>query len=472
MRCSRTSQYALQGAVRRIALCTGILLFAGCSSTPKGLSVGNSLAAKGQCEEATEAYAQAIEDDPLLIDAYLGRGACFAELERWDESATSYSAALELETSERTLKPLAGVRQKQGEYDRADALVVQLVDLAESDPDRLAYQRQLAALRMAAGNEREAVTVLRDVLKAQPEDNQNRIELGRALVATRQYEEAIRVLSEALAVARDRDEVEAPLICEIGRAMEAIDRFEDALRSYRWCGSLDDASIDGAIGEGRLLRKSGELEAAIEKLRGVTSSFPDSAAAHYELGLALRDFGIFDQAVTELENAADLDNGMVEVYVPLLDLLAKRVPDPKRRYAVLGRAAGALDEDFSVQLEYGRAATRRRDFEPAHSALQRAIALTPDNAEANFYLGVVQAATGDLDEATATVEALGVLNPEQALELSEIVNETRKGGDPVQMLPADPESEAEVVPKRGRKKRGAKRARGKKRRGKRGKKKR
>ncbi|MEM6731707.1 MAG: tetratricopeptide repeat protein, partial [Myxococcota bacterium] len=405
-----------------------------CSSVPAGLSTGDALVEKGRCDDAVEAYSRAIEEDPTLVDALLGRGRCYVELEKFDQAAESFAAALEFETTERTLVPLAKVRTAQAKYDRADGLFVQLVALAENEDDRRRYQRELAELRMAAGNVGEAISVLRQLLRDNPDDNAGRIALGRALVLTNQFDEAIKMLTEALSVARDNDALQAPLICEIGRAMESIERYADALRSYRWCGSLDKSFAPAVVGEGRLLRKKRDVEAAINHLKAATTTFPDSAELHYELGLALRDYSVFDQAVQELEIAVALDPSFDDTYVPLLDLLADEVRDPKRRYAVLNQAAVPLGDNFDVQLDLGRAATRRREFQPARAALERAISITPNHAEANFYLGVVQAATGELEEATATVEALGVISPEQALELSEIVNETRKGADPVKFL--------------------------------------
>ncbi len=411
-----------------------LTLLASCASVPAGLSAGDRLVEKDRCEDAIEAYGQALAEDPELVDAYLGRARCFKKLDRLDEAAEAFGEALAREQSERTLVPLAQVRTAQGQFDRADALIVQLVALAEDRRDRVRYQRQLAELRITAGNTAEAVVVLRKILIEDPEDNDARVMLGRALIETQQHDEAIRVLNEAFAIARESETLTAPLVCEVGRAMEAIERYADALRSYRYCEDLDRNHPPAMLGVGRILRKRKKLEESIEILEEVVQLWPDKPAPHYELGLALRDYGVYDRAVSELEIASTLDPAFADTYVPLLSLLADEVRDPVKRYAVLGRAAGTLDDNLEIQLEYGRSAARRRDHPEALAALEKAIAIAPSNAEANFYLGVVQAALGELEAATQTVEALGVLNPEQALELSEIVSETRKGRDPVDFL--------------------------------------
>lgn len=398
------------------------------------MSAGDRLVEKGRCERAIEAYGQALAEDPELVDAYLGRARCYQELERLDEAAADFGEALAREKTERTLIPLARVRTAQGQYDRADVLIVQLVALAENTGDRVRYQRQLAELRLAAGLTAEAIIVLRKILIEAPNDNDARVMLGRALIETKQYDEAIRFLQEAFAQARESETLTAPLVCEVGRAMEAIERYADALRSYKYCEDLDRNYPPAMLGVGRVLRKRKQLEESIEMLTEVVRLWPDRPAPHYELGLALRDYGVYDRAVSELEIASTLDPVFVDTYVPLLSLLADEVRDPVKRYAVLGRAAGTLEKDLEIQLEYGRSAARRRDHQEARRALERAIALAPNDAEANFYLGVVQAALGELEAATQTVEALGVLDPEQALELSEIVNEARKGRDPVDFL--------------------------------------
>lgn len=417
-------------------------LTAACSSVPSGVRVGDEFVQRGRCPEAIEAYTGALSEDDTVIDAYLGRGGCYESQGEWDRAADDYVAALRLEKSERTLVALAKVRVAQKQFDRADALLLQLVASADGKKTRMRYKRRLAELRLLSGNAREAVILLREILDANPKDNETRIVLGRALVSTRQHQEAINVLSEALAIARDRNELKGTLICEVGRAMEAIERYEDALRSYRWCGKLDPALADAKVGEGRLLRKTEEVESAIEVLRVVVRQHPNSPEAHYELGLAYRSYGILELAVAELEIATNLDPAFVDPYPLLLNLLSEEVRDPKRRYAVLSRAASVLRDNFDVQLDFGRAAVRRRDVKPAFTALARAVQLTPNHTEANFYYGVAQAALGKLEEATDTVEALGVVSPEQALELSEIVNGARKGRDPIAMLGVDPSEKA------------------------------
>jgi Flp pilus assembly protein TadD len=49
------------------------------------------------------------------------------------------------------------------------------------------------------------------------------------------------------------------------------------------------------------------VEGAISQLRSAIHSEPNYAAAHYELGLALRQSGKKDEAKTEFQKATELD---------------------------------------------------------------------------------------------------------------------------------------------------------------------
>ncbi|MEL6548159.1 MAG: tetratricopeptide repeat protein, partial [Myxococcota bacterium] len=120
------------------------LAFAACGSRPSGMSAADSWVEKGRCDEAITEYGEALSENPELVDAYLGLGRCYQRMEKLDEAATAFGEALARETSERTLVPLAKVRTSQGLYDRADALLVQLVAIADGRDDRVRYQRQLA----------------------------------------------------------------------------------------------------------------------------------------------------------------------------------------------------------------------------------------------------------------------------------------------------------------------------------------
>src|SRR2546429_5743705 len=63
-----------------------------------------------------------------------------------------------------------------------------------------------------------------------------------------------------------------------------------------------------ATNSGRRLLNAGDLEGAISQFRAAISSAPKYAAAHFELGMALRQQGKSEEAQEEFRKAAELDS--------------------------------------------------------------------------------------------------------------------------------------------------------------------
>jgi len=65
--------------------------------------------------------------------------------------------------------------------------------------------------------------------------------------------------------------------------------------------------MSGPANSGRRLRNAGDLDGAISQFLVAIHSAPNYAAAHFELGLALRQQGKLKEAEEEFQRAAALD---------------------------------------------------------------------------------------------------------------------------------------------------------------------
>jgi len=128
--------------------------------------------------------------------------------------------------------------------------------------------------------------------------------------------------------------------------------------------------------EGMAFFKEARYAQAVASFEKVTVRYPDSAAAHYDLGIsAVRD-GRKDKGLASLETAVRLMPDMVEAYF------------------VLG------EEYFA-----------RGDKDKAKAAFDRAIALQPSNPKAHYNLGIIYYKSGMLDEALGSFKKATDLDP-------------------------------------------------------------
>lgn len=122
--------------------------------------------------------------------------------------------------------------------------------------------------------------------------------------------------------------------------------------------------------------RAGRYADAVGSFEKVAARFPDSAEAHYNLGLsALRD-GRKDMGLASLETAVRLSPDMLE-------------------------AQFVLGEEYFA----------RGDKEKAQAAFDRAIALQPSNPKAHYNLGIIYYKSGALDAALASFQKALDLDP-------------------------------------------------------------
>jgi tetratricopeptide (TPR) repeat protein len=70
-------------------------------AAPKGpkalLAKAKALLAKGKAQAALELYGRVASEDPENVEAQVGRGLCYLDLENWAPAEASFQAALRLE---------------------------------------------------------------------------------------------------------------------------------------------------------------------------------------------------------------------------------------------------------------------------------------------------------------------------------------------------------------------------------------
>ena len=113
---------------------------------------------------------------------------------------------------------------------------------------------------------------------------------------------------------------------------------------------------------------------------------PESASAHYNLGTALTQAGLFDDAVASYERALELRPRYAKALSNLGDSLVAlgRADEAIRRYEAAVAVEPSLPEAHN---NLGAALWRKGDLLRAERELNEAIRLRPDYAEAYFNLG-------------------------------------------------------------------------------------
>jgi len=136
---------------------------------------------------------------------------------------------------------LAIARQKNAEYDKAEAI---LSDLLEQEPSRLAFQLQMANLHLKRGRHQQAIDALADLYHSFPGNQAIALEYGKALLEQRKPElaETASVVLRQQLVSRKNDPALYALYAQAANlAGDEVRSTEAIAESYYQRGGTQEA---------------------------------------------------------------------------------------------------------------------------------------------------------------------------------------------------------------------------------------
>jgi tetratricopeptide (TPR) repeat protein len=185
------------------------------------------------------------------------------------------------------------------------------------------------------------------------------------------YSEAV----PAWKIAAAKDPADARPYNNIGVALAATGRIDEAIENYNKALSMNDDSSQTHNNLGSALAEAGKFDQAMVQIRKAIELNPDNGAAHINLGHLLEVTGHRDEAIEQLSKGIEL---------------APKNADGHNVYGVILARQGKLDE--------------------AITELQQAVDLAPQSAECRYNLGRAFAATSRFTDALPQFESAAALS--------------------------------------------------------------
>lgn len=148
-----------------------------------------------------------------------------------------------------------------------------------------------------------AVPHLREAIVKVPTYTPSYIELAKALVALRQYDEAMQVLRDGLALDPGNFEFHSHL----GYIARARSDLPTARRHYETARSLQPGDFDVRMNLATIYRDLGEPKLALQEVDAALKIQPSASEAHNQRGMLLGGLGDFAGAAGAFERATTLD---------------------------------------------------------------------------------------------------------------------------------------------------------------------
>lgn len=214
---------------------------------------------------------------------------------------------------------------------------------------------------------------------------------------------------------------DAEVHSNLGHALKALGRLDDAAASYRRALEVKPDLAEVHNNLGNILKAQGTLDDAAQSYRRAVQIKPDFAVAHSNLGNVLTELGQLHDAAASHRRALAIRPDYAEAHCNLGNVLTNlgQLDDAVASY----RRALATKPDFAAA--YSNLGTVLKDLgqrDDAIASCRRALAIRPDFAEAHNNLGNVLKETGHLEDAEASYRQALAIRPDYAEAHSNLGN--------------------------------------------------
>jgi tetratricopeptide (TPR) repeat protein len=371
-------------------------------------SLGLTLKARGQLDEAIACFQKAIDLDPKYTDAHLNLGALLCDDKRDYEGAIAqFQKAIDLDPKDAMAHAnLGNARRARGQLDEAIACYQKAINL---DPTLTKPHNGLGVVLYGKGQISAAIACYRKAIDLDPKLVGAYLNLGVALRVKGEVDEAIACLRKAIEI----DPNYAQAHTGLGNARRAKGQVDEAIACYQKAIDLDPKFGGAYRNLGIVLTDKGQLDEAIAYFQKAIDLDPKDAAGHNSLGVALHGKGRLDEAIARFQKAIDLDPKLANAHSNLGSVLAGK-GEVDKAIACFQKAVALNPKLANAHNNLGGALARKGRVAEAIACYQKAIALNPKLARAHCNLGLALAGEGRLDEAIASYEKAIALNSKYA----------------------------------------------------------
>src|SRR2546429_4682175 len=242
------------------------------------------------------------------------------------------------------LNLLGAIRAQQGKLNEAETL---LTLAAKIDPTFVPVHMNLAFLYVLKNVPEKTVSELREVVKLEPSNIEANYKLGRLLLSRGQVDESIVVVEKAKSSSLVFLTLLGDAYFKKGEVAKAEENYLLALAAHR-------DNPDAMMGLAKVSQSRGDTRTALAYLSQAKEVVGNVPEVLYRIGVTALGLGIFDEALSDLEQAVQLK------------------PDEPTYLIALGAAWLKKPDLFAGELSF-----------------RRALELQPNNAQAQMYLGYV-----------------------------------------------------------------------------------
>lgn len=233
-------------------------------------------------------------------------------------------------------------------------------------------------------------------------------QLGARLVEAKRWSEAEAAYREALAVKPDNPQA----LNDLGGILHNQGEHGDAIQLFREALRFDTHNSMVRMNLGMSLLADGALDEALKELETAAED-KTLLAPHRLLAETYRRMNRLPDALRHFEAIAEREPQSAEALMNL-GAMQMQLRDVRRGTETLARAAVLDPQNSGIHKNLGMAYLMGQDFDRAATELETAVSLAPNDAVARFNLGLLRMKNEEWDGAVEHLRAAARLNPGDA----------------------------------------------------------
>lgn len=316
---------------------------------------------------------------------------------------------------------LATVRLKQNSPEAALSVLVPVKD--STDPRALAL---LSQVYLKLGKYTEALDALNRLNSTSSSNTGVKRELALVRMRAGQSDQAIKDLLDLAAKQPTDPTVIGPLVA----ALVQNGRYAEALAATDRLGADPKQRAQALFFRAQILIRRGDSKGAIETLGKALQIEPKNVASLFYRADLYESLKQYAEASRDLEAILALDAKNLSALVKLAEVDARQNQDKPVR-TLLARAISVAPKEPMPRIALIRFLIVRHDYKGAQNATSDLLNLVPNNPDALALMGEVQLALGQKSEAVATFRKLASLLPQSAKPQLLLANALFVSGDRV-----------------------------------------
>jgi tetratricopeptide (TPR) repeat protein len=349
-------------------------------------------------DQAEVSFKKAVEADPNAMNAQLGLGGFYQSHHRLAEAEQQFRHAIDVDPKNSAPRAaLVRLLMQQGKRDQAEALLKQTKkDLADNSEG----YRMLGDFYFAIGDLDQAAAEYASLYSKHPQDPLVRKNYIQILILKNQLDEADKLNNEILKSAPH--------------------------------------DVEALVYKGQIQMRRNDAAGAVQSLEAALKNDPNSAVAHYQLGMAYSEQRDLRRAEAEWREAVRIKPGMTEAQrmiasveisrgeidavMPTADQIVQSQPDSadgylirswaevaQQKYAAAEKdaeqARSRAPQNFAPYYQLGNVQLAQKHFPQAEKFYQQALEKDPSSADALSGLMNTYVAQKEYDKAIAAANA-------------------------------------------------------------------